>query len=205
MTIHPGGRTTCATPFRGAVLSGSFNPLHEGHSSLLVRPGRAADVGSATRGDVQLARVFECGKCAQALNAARWRVRSLRRQPPQVCRWRSSWPLPTRTRGRFSPRRSRGVRASLRCVCGGERRLRRHADRRDCAMWAGSSHSAAHCGADFCRESKCDLLDVTCVRPVVCGDGAAVANELTTRRMMDGQECCPGAPSWSGLTRPCGW
>jgi nicotinamide mononucleotide (NMN) deamidase PncC len=43
VTIHPLGRITCATPFRGAILAGSFNPLHPGHTSLL----RAAAAATA--------------------------------------------------------------------------------------------------------------------------------------------------------------
>ena len=35
VTIHPNGRVSADCPFKGAVLAGSFNPLHEGHEGLL--------------------------------------------------------------------------------------------------------------------------------------------------------------------------
>jgi len=35
VTVHPCGRFSTDCPFKGAVLAGSFNPLHEGHISLL--------------------------------------------------------------------------------------------------------------------------------------------------------------------------
>lgn len=35
VTVHPDGRVTPDEPFRGAVLSGSFNPLHCGHETML--------------------------------------------------------------------------------------------------------------------------------------------------------------------------
>jgi nicotinamide mononucleotide (NMN) deamidase PncC len=44
VTVHPNGRISVDCPFKGAVLAGSFNPLHDGHVGLL--QGAAAAAGN---------------------------------------------------------------------------------------------------------------------------------------------------------------
>lgn len=41
VTVHPSGRYSTDCPFKGAVLAGSFNPLHEGHIGLLTAAAHA--------------------------------------------------------------------------------------------------------------------------------------------------------------------
>jgi hypothetical protein len=47
VTVHTDGRLTPDEPFRGAVLSGSFNPLHCGHETLLRVAGKFLNVPTA--------------------------------------------------------------------------------------------------------------------------------------------------------------
>lgn len=41
VAVHPSGRISADCPFKGAVLAGSFNPLHEGHIGLLTAAAHA--------------------------------------------------------------------------------------------------------------------------------------------------------------------
>lgn len=47
VTVHPNGRMSADCPFNGAVLAGSFNPLHEGHVGLLTAGAEATGLPMA--------------------------------------------------------------------------------------------------------------------------------------------------------------
>ena len=49
VTVHPDGRAVADEPFRGAVLPGSFNPLHQGHLDLAAAAAGILGCGVALR------------------------------------------------------------------------------------------------------------------------------------------------------------